>query len=572
MNSTKTDRRGTKKFQRLRRIILSRVLLAPFVILMIVCGSLVYYFAINLHAQVESELVRIADDHRRLIDQFLSERVEDLRFIEISNQFEDMRRAEYLSEIFNKLQMTSPAFFDLGVFDKHGNHVAYDGPYDLEGKNYSATKWFKAVFEKSVYISDIFLGYRHAPHFIIAVKGISSGNPWYLRATIDTRFFNNLVENIRVGKTGEAYLINKDGVFQTRRRSGGALMEKDPDAKIYRNVPDRIISFSAADFRDDKYLYATGRLKMTEWMLVVRQNFTDAFTPLFRAIFVAVGLIFLGSAVVVVIAFFLASGVANKLALADVEKREMGSQLIMAGKLAEVGEMSAGVAHEVNNPLQVMMSEMTMIKDLFGDCRPGEPIEKQTIDLMKDSVEQIGIQINRCKQITQGLLKFARKSEANVRNVALPELIPEVVAMVEHQAQLQNITITQDIGSGIPEINTDPGQFQQVFLNLLNNAIYAVRDEKTGEIRITATADKDFILVTVADNGCGISPDQLEKIFVPFFTTKPVGKGTGLGLSTCYGIVENLGGKIAVSSELDAGTVFTIRLPVNLKAGDRNVG
>ena len=101
--------------------------------------------------------------------------------------------------------------------------------YRLEGKNYSQAEWFKAVCEKSIYISDVFLGYRNTPHFIIAVKKMEDGEPWYLRATIDTQFFNNLVENIRVGKTGEAYLTNKDGVLQTRKRSGASLMSIDPD-------------------------------------------------------------------------------------------------------------------------------------------------------------------------------------------------------------------------------------------------------------------------------------------------------------------------------------------------------
>jgi two-component system, NtrC family, sensor kinase len=147
-----------------------------------------------------------------------------------------------------------------------------------------------------------------------------------------------------------------------------------------------------------------------------------------------------------------------------------------------------------------------------------------------------------------------------------------MVTMVEHQAQLQNIAIKQEIDSDIPPIDSDPGQLQQVFLNLLNNAIYAVRNQKNGEIHITAKMDEEFISVAFTDNGCGISNEHLEKIFVPFFTTKSVGKGTGLGLSTCYGIVERLGGKIMVSSELDAGTVFTIWLPVNLKAGEMNDG
>jgi two-component system NtrC family sensor kinase len=563
MNATGQKNKGTEKFSRIRRIILTRVLLAPFVILMIVCSTLVYYFATNLFDRVESELMRVADDHRHLIEQFFSERTEDLQFVAGSNSFQSLRRQEQLSEIFHVLQSTSPAFLDLGVFDKEGNHVAYEGPYRLEGKNYSQAEWFKAVCEKSIYISDVFMGFRNTPHFIIAVKKIDDGDPWYLRATIDTQFFNNLVENIRVGKTGEAYLINKDGVLQTRKRSGGSLMDTDPDFKGYQSDHHRITSFTASDHQGGKCLYATGRLNTTGWFLVVRQDFYDAAAPLIRAVLVAVSLIFIGGAVVVLIAFFLASGLANRLTLADAEKREMGSQLIMAGKLAEVGEMSAGMAHEINNPLQVMTSEITMINDLFEDCRAGDPMDTETLGLMSESVDQIGLQIKRCSNITQGLLKFARKTEPVVRSIVPHELIGEIVAMVEHQAHLEDITIRQEVDPGLPEIESDPAQLQQVFLNLLNNAIYAVKDKDDGEIRITSDVDDEFILLAITDNGCGIDPDQLKRIFVPFFTSKPVGKGTGLGLSTCYGIVEGLGGKITVTSEINVGSVFNVQLPIS---------
>ena len=561
MNANGQKNKGIKKFSRIRRIILTRVLLAPFIILMIVCSTLVYYFATNLFDRVESELMLVADDHRYLIEQFFSERTEDLQFIAGANTFKSIHQQRRLADIFHVLQSTSPAFLDLGVFDKEGNHVAYEGPYPLEGKSYSQAEWFKAVCEKSIYISDVFLGYRDTPHFIIAVKKMEDGEPWYLRATIDTQFFNNLVENVRVGKTGEAFLINKDGVLQTRKRSGGSLMDTDPDFSGYQSDNERIMSFTAKNYKDEKYLYATGRLPKTGWFLVVRQDFLDAAAPLIRAVLIAISLVFIGGAVVVLIAFFLASGLAHRLTMADAEKREMGSQLIMAGKLAEVGEMSAGMAHEINNPLQVMMSEITMIKDLFSDCRTGDPVNKETLDLMADSVDQIGVQINRCSNITQGLLKFARKTESIILKINPHEMINEIVAMVEHQAQLKGITIHQEVDPELPEIESDPSQLQQVFLNLLNNAIYAVKDRADGHIRITSELDDKFILLTVADNGCGIDPDQLKKIFVPFFTTKPVGKGTGLGLSTCYGIIEGLGGNITVTSESNVGSVFSVQLP-----------
>ncbi len=552
-----------ERFKRTRLMILSRVLLVPFIAVMMVCGTLVYYFAVNLRGHVATELSRIADGHCRLIDQFLGELSFQLEFVADSHSFEELSSNGLLEETLRRLQTGSQAFFDLGVFDERGNHVAYAGPYNLKGKNYSHADWFQAVQNKGIYISDVFQGYRNIPHFVIAVQRRETDKTWYLRATVDSMFFNNLVEIIRVGKTGEAYLINRNGVFQTPRRSGGALMETDPDHLIYRSEDNSIASFAANDTGGGRHLYATGRLHETDWILVVRQEIGDAYAPLTRAVLIAIAMIVMGGAVVVTMGFFLASGLANQLTIADMEKRQMGSQLIMAGKLAEVGEMSAGIAHEINNPLQIMKAEEALIKDIFKEmAADGSLPDGENIRMVRDSVNQIDLQIDRCKQITQGLLKFARKTEPSIQTIDLQPFMREIVGMVERKAYVENIRIVQEFDAGLPPLETDPAQLQQVFLNLLNNAIDALKEKDDGEIRIGATKEGGALAVSVADNGCGIPEKNLEKIFLPFFTTKPVGRGTGLGLSTCYGIVERLGGQITVSSELNVGSVFTVRLPL----------
>jgi len=552
------------RFKRIRRMILRRALLAPFIIIMIVCGTLVYYFSVDLRDNVTCRLTCMANDHRRLIEQFLKERSFDLQCATNSNSFNELTHDGRLTEVLAQLQEGSHAFLDLGVFDKDGNHVAYVGPYNLKGKNYAETKWFSAVRKKSPYISDVFLGYRDTPHFIIAVRRGEGDGTWYLRATIDTFYFNDLVENVRIRKTGEAYIVNHEGVFQTRRRSGGAFMELDPDSNLYRidNKTD-VSFFSASNQEGERYLYAAGLLPQTGWVLVVRQEFSEAYAPLISAVIIAVVLIICGGAVVVIMAFILASGVANRLTIADMEKQEISTQLIMAGKLAEVGEMSAGVAHEINNPLQIMESERTMLNDILEEIETGHGVlDEENMSLLNDSVEQIAVQINRCKLITHGLLKFARKSEPLFQAVDLKQFTQEVVSMIEREAELENIRIVQKFDADLPKIMADPNQFQQVLLNLLNNAIDALKAKHGGEIRVTSVRQDDSIAISVADNGCGIPTDKMEKIFLPFYTTKPVGQGTGLGLSTCYGIVERMGGKISVNSELNVGTAFTVWLPL----------
>jgi len=559
--------RERQRFRHIRRMILVRVLLLPFLVVMVVFGTVAYYFGTNLKSRVGSELARIASDHGRLIEQFLAERTANLNFAAASHSLEELRGDGRLSAVLRDLQGSSPAFFDLGVFDEQGNHVAYVGPYDLTGKNYAESAWFRSVREKGVYVSDVFLGYRKLPHFVISVKReYGTSPPWYLRAAIDTYFFNDLVESVRVGKTGEAYLINASGMFQTRRRSGGSLMEVDPDRAPYRSQDGGIVSFVAKDGSGTRYVNATARLRPTGWLLVVRQEAREAYAPLYRVWVIGISIILAGGGVVVLMAFLLASSQARQLVLSAREKRQLGNQLIMAGKFAELGEMSVGIAHEINNPLQVMKAEQTLMGDILSELEADGSENKENLAMIRDSVGQLGIQIDRCKQITQGLLSFSRKNDAVQKTIDLASFIPEVIRMVEQKARVANVRICFEPDTYIPELFSDPSQLQQVLLNLLNNALYALKDREEGEIRITAGCEEGSVKISVADNGCGIDPEFIDRIFLPFFTTKPVGKGTGLGLSTIYGIVERLGGQILVSSEKDAGAVFTLRLPIPTKA------
>jgi two-component system, NtrC family, sensor kinase len=554
--------RDRQRYRSIRRGILVRVLLVPFIIVMVVFGTVVYYFGTNLRSRVVSDLVRVAEDHRRLIEQFLQERVANLNFAAASYSLDELGGDGLLPGVLRDLQESSRAFFDLGLFDAKGDHVAYVGPYDLKGKNYADTEWFRAVRERGVYISDVFLGYRKLPHFVIAVKRESELSEWYLRATIDTQIFNDLVEAVRVGRTGEAYLINAAGMFQTRRRSGGSLMEEDPDHGLYKSGDGRIVSFVAKDRSGTWHVNATGRLDPTGWLLVVRQETREAYAPLYRVLVIGIVIILVGGMLVVLMGFVLASGQARQLVLYAREKRQLGNQLIMAGKFAELGEMSVGIAHEINNPLQVMKAEQALMADLLAEVESAGKVDRTSVDMIRESIRQLGIQIDRCKQITQGLLSFARKSDAVLKKIDLHAFIPEVIRMVEHKARLENVRILHESDPDLPELSSDPAQLQQVMLNLLNNALYALRGRENGEIRIVSRREDKGVAVSVGDNGCGIEPEIIDKIFLPFFTTKPVGQGTGLGLSTIYGIVERLGGQILVSSEPNVGTVFTVRLPV----------
>lgn len=561
------------RFAATRRLVLRRGLLAPFTTLMLVCGVLVYHFSDYLRDRVEHDLVRTAASHRRLIDQFLEERTTDLIFASAAHGVAEIASRAKLEGVFRNLQACSRAFLDLGVIGEDGRHLAYVGPYDLAGRDYSKAEWFRRARADGIYVSDVFLGYRKSPHFVIAVRGNEGGRSWYLRATIDTLFFNDLVESIRIGETGEAYLVARNGVLQTKRRSGGVLMAVDMDFHSYTAGAENAGVVSARGASGGRYLYVVRSLEKTGWLLVVRQERGDAYGPLTRAVGAAIILVLTGGTAAVAVAYLMATGVANRLSQADLEKQHMTTQLVMAGKLAEVGEMSAGLAHEINNPLQVMKSEEAMIRELLADLeRSGASPAGGVLERLKDSAGQIGLQIDRCKRITQQLLGFARKKDSVIQPVQMREFLPQVVGMVERKALVENVKLVQEYASDLPSLRSDPNQLQQVFLNLLNNAMYALRGRTDGEIRISVIREDGFVKTTVTDNGCGIPPENIGRIFIPFFTTKPAGQGTGLGLSTAYGIVKNLGGSMSVTSELNAGAAFVVSLPLELPGEGQRTG
>jgi len=552
-------------YRTLKNMILASMIFVPAIPFFCAVSIGYYYFTSSLEKQTIATMDRIVGDHGSMIEMFLSERKADLALVANVYKFQQISRPETLKAVFKHLQDKSNAFVDLGVFDESGTHVAYVGPYELAGKNYKGTDWFKRVIERGYYISDIFLGYRKVPHFIIALTRQEDDRTWIIRATIDTLAFSEMVERVRIGKTGEAYIVNREGLFQSQRRSGGVLLEKDADSAMYLTPHQGIRILVKDDVQGESYLWATAWLKGGDWLLVVRQEKADAFRSLRSAAYLVILIAILGGVLIVGMAFYVTGRIIARMAAADKEKQELNQQLIIAGRLAEIGEMSAGFAHEINNPLQIIRAEQTLIETILGEMQEtGELKEGENLAEVRDSVNQIKVQVDRCGAITQGILKFARQKEPVSARVDLRQYMDEIVALVAKKASVDGITIKQEIAEDVPAIQADPGQLQQVLVNLVNNAIDAITQTsrtQAGEIKVRAASTDGGVEISVSDNGSGISPQNMEKIFTPFFTTKPVGKGTGLGLPVCYGIIEKMGGSIRVSSQEGRGTTFTINLP-----------
>lgn len=349
-------------------------------------------------------------------------------------------------------------------------------------------------------------------------------------------------------------------------------MGEDPMFDAFPDA-DGLNSFVLGGPDGRKYLYVTDGLQDRQWKLVVRLDEEEAFAGLYGAARNIVLVALLGGGILVAVAMLLTGGIDHLMQLRDREKAQLEGQLVRAARLAELGEMATGFAHEINNPLQIMKSDHAYVSMLLDDLQKrGEVSEGEDLREIRGALHQIMIQIGRCARITQSVLRFGRMGEPSITEVRLDRFIPEVADMVRKKAEVHGVTIHEEYTSDIPPVRCDAGQLQQVLLNLLNNALYAVTERHgAGGGRITLKCgvdDEGRVEVRVADNGIGISPENLKKIFTPFFTTKPVGRGTGLGLSVCYGIVDGMGGSLDVSSRKGEGTTFQLTLPVSIEHTD----
>ena len=233
--------------------------------------------------------------------------------------------------------------------------------------------------------------------------------------------------------------------------------------------------------------------------------------------------------------------------------RERTQRLLQTEKVATMGELLAGVAHELNNPLSVIIGRAALLRQQTGDGS------------LAAQAEKIAHAANRCVRIVRNFLALARQRPPERRRVSLNQVVRESLELLAYELRIADVEVNFDLADDLPAIWADPHQLQQVVVNLVSNAHQAMRDSSAPR-RLTLTTryahGQGRVLLTVADTGPGIPPEIRARMFEPFFTTKPPGQGTGLGLSLCQGIVEGHGGSIGAESELGKGAVFLIELPV----------
>jgi signal transduction histidine kinase len=231
------------------------------------------------------------------------------------------------------------------------------------------------------------------------------------------------------------------------------------------------------------------------------------------------------------------------------------SQLIQSEKMAAFGQLGAGIAHEVKNPLAGILG-----------CTQVALLDAEPNSMLEGNLQMIEKETSRCADIINNLMKFARQEKAKLEPTQVNSVVADAIAIINHQLQMHQVKVIQDLDQQLDEIQGNSNQLQQVLMNLMINAQQAMEGDR-GSVTVTTRQFDDAVEIRVRDDGPGIPAETLPKLFEPFFTTKATGKGTGLGLSVTYGIIQDHNGEITVESAVGNGTEFVIRLPKPGEAG-----
>lgn len=527
---------------------------------LILLGTAIYYQFGNLYKKrIEDQIRHLSHSQSNAVEVFLRERTTILAMIVETQSFEKLKVQENLSRLFWQLNQRAEGLglVDLGVIDGNGNQLAYAGPYNLKGLNYYQQPWFDEVLRRGKFISNVFMGFRQVPHLIIAVKGACDNDCWILRATIDSEIFNRLVRSAQVGTSGDAYIVNRKGTFQTSPRFAGAILgQSGIDTQQFGE--GATVVENKEEGSGTRYIGGSW-LKDNDWLLVISQISGQEKGWIVNARNTEILIISTGCIVIFLAIVLISNTIVRHLEQTDREMNELNANLIQQDKLAALGKMAAGIAHEINNPLAVIGEKAGWMEDLLAEEEFQDSVNYKEFAA---SVTKIEEHVDRARKITHGMLGFARRMEPHLDDVEVNRVLDQTIDILANHARINDIEIRKQFADRLPVIASDQSQLQQVFMNLINNAIDAIGSN--GTIDITTQLDKGFIKITIRDDGPGIPEAIQKKLFDPFFTTKPNGKGTGLGLSISYRIIEKMDGRITVKSSEGNGATFMVSLPVVL--------
>lgn len=539
-----------ERYRAIRRNFVILMLLVTVIPLAIMAFINYHQYRSALKDEIVNPLRVLVSKTKHSFELFLANRLATVRFVAHAYSYEELADEKNLQRIFRALRQEFQGFVDIGLIDANGVQVSYSGPYDeLQGKDYSQQEWFQHVRVEDFYISDVFMGYRRFPHMVIAAKRVGNGGSTFIvRATIDTGRFDELIASMSLGAYGDAFVINRAGVFQTNSKFYGKVLDQCPFCPVTPSFEPNVIELKDPAGRDVMLAYASfWRSDFVLMLVKPRAEILRGWYSLQSEL----AFVFVASVVVIFfVVFRLTKILVTRMQQSD-QRREIAlRQMQHSHKLSSVGRLAAGVAHEINNPLTSILLYGNMMYEAL-------PADHPQIEYLRFILEDA----QRCTEIVKNLLAYSRQTTPSRAVFYLNNMVNESLALIRDQKLFMNVNVIKNFDDHQILVNADKNQLCQVIINLLINAFDAMDGSGTLTLTTYRNAEGHRAFIEISDTGCGIPEENLSKIFDPFFTTKELGKGTGLGLSMAYGIMQDNHGKISIKSTGPEGTTILLELP-----------
>ncbi len=494
----------------------------------------------------------------RAVSFFLSERRSVMEFVLKDNTQAELLENDRLSRVLKSLNLGVGGFIDLGVVAAGGELLSYTGPYPPEKHNYCNEPCFKEVVEQGFFIGDLMQHQHSGRHLVMALRSNDSPKQFFvLRATVDIKPFEDLISSLDDGRKGDAFLINKAGILQTHSRHYGSPSHEIPLEIPKFNTNPHVIE--SQDTNGIPLIIGFAGVPNTSLMVMVvcdKKEVMAGWRQLKIKFFLFLGI---SVAAILLMVLGMATYLVNRIHAAD-QKRIMELHKVeYANRMASLGRLSAGVGHEVNNPIAIINEKIGLVKDLLIQNETN-PFRDKMIGLANDVIHSS----RRIGDITHRLINFGRYQDIRPERLDLSKLLYDLVAFMEKEAEYLCITIHIHVPESSPIIKSDKNSLQQIFLNIINNAFTAMEDGGLLDITVKKIVD-DRISIAFRDTGKGIDPEDHRRVFEPFFSTDNNAGGTGLGLSVTYGLVTQIGGHIRVESEKNRGACFIVELPEKIE-------
>ncbi len=530
------------------------ILVAMVPILCIATLGYVFYDA-AYREKTNTLLAQKAMSSVQSLDEFLEEKISNLRQETGTATITELSDPGHLRARLHSLQNAyQGVFLGLDLVDASGTIIT-DTTDEKSKPRPAEESWFPQAISRPQFVSNLALCETAC---FLAVRITSEQTAWLLRAHIDPDLIQKKIRLFHPGGSGGAFFLDRQGAYSTG--SGDELGSREAALLAQQFFPEgRPVVLEAKDAKGQVNLYGCAPLRSTGNILAIHQPRAQLLRPLFKARLVALAIIIAGFAGIIVTALALAKRTEQRLLKAELELQQMQKHVMDAGKLAAIGELAAGVAHEINNPLAIMMENAGWIQDLL---KSEDPHSEENTEEIFSSLQTITTQGHRCREITHKLLSFARKPDNTANVVHINSMLEDIAGFARQKAKYRGVEVRLNLDPQAGNVESSPTEVQQIILNLINNAIDAIEKED-GLVQLRSTREDNFVRIDVEDNGPGIPAEILPNIFEPFFTTKAAGKGTGLGLSICRDILSRMGGSISVDSVFGQGCVFHVRLPLS---------